>query len=57
VKNLPLTQEQLGHLMQCLDLAVKAGGIQIAGVAYDIAVIAQSVMQQETPDVTETANV
>ena len=50
MKNLPLTQEQLGHLMQCLDLAVKAGGIQIAGVAYDIAVIVQSVMNAPEPE-------
>ena len=48
-KNVPLTQDQLTNLMVLLDLAVKQGGLQVAGAAAEIGTIVNAVIQQEAP--------
>ena len=42
-----LTPEQAQTLLQLLDIAVKAGGLQVAKPAYDIAAIVQESITQE----------
>ena len=41
-----LTPEQAKNLLQLIDLAVKAGGLNVAKPAYDIAAIVQESMNQ-----------
>lgn len=48
-KNVPLTQDQLTNLMVLLDLAVKQGGLQVAGAAAEIGGIVNAIIQQEAP--------
>lgn len=48
-KNVPLTQDQLTNLMVLLDLAVKQGGLQVAGAAAEIGAIVNAIIQQEAP--------
>jgi hypothetical protein len=42
-----LTKEQAQTLLQLLDIAVKAGGLQVAKPAYDIATVVQESINQE----------
>lgn len=45
-----LTPEQAQNLLQLIDLAVKAGGLNVAKPAYDIAVIVQESMNNQTEE-------
>ena len=44
--NIQLTYEQAQNLLQLIDLAVKAGGLNVAKPAYDIAAIVQEAINQ-----------
>lgn len=50
---LTLTTEQAQNLLQLIDLAVKAGGLQVAKPAYDLGSIIQQAINAETEGASE----
>lgn len=50
--NIELTKDQAQNLLQLIDVAVKAAGLQAAKPAYDVASIIQEAINQEEKQVT-----
>lgn len=45
-----LAPEQARNLLQLIDMAVKAGGLNVAKPAYDIAAIVQTALNEQAED-------